>query len=191
MADAAKPAVEPPSARSHLMQVAIVVAIGVVGANGVFFVFSSIYGDDHPIADLGRLRLEFATLTAVVAGALLAVAYMAREFAHGFAALTAAAEVVFGMVALDTGRPIVLGVTLVVCGGLGIGLAWQSYKHDSRAAWSFLIALSAVLALCTLFGAPKVRAQLGIGLWIALAYPALKVVTVGALTSLRDRYGNT
>jgi hypothetical protein len=39
-----------------------------------------------------------------------------------------------------------------------------------------------------LFGAPKVRAQVGIGLWIALIFPGMCVVATTTLASLRDDY---
>jgi hypothetical protein len=81
----------------------------------------------------------------------------------------------------------VLGISLIAAGAIGIGLAWASW-HRSRAAWAFLISLTAVLAVCFLFGAPKVRNQLGIGLWTALIYPGIKTVTVVALAMMRDDY---
>jgi hypothetical protein len=190
MADAAKPAVEPPraSVQQNYAQIAIVIAVGLVALNGAFFFMSMAWADSpEKEAALFQLRGAFAMMSGTIGAASFFAALAPRLIAHGFAAVTGLLEVVFGAVALATGRPPVLGVSLIVAGVIGIGLTVSSFQR-SRAAWAFLAALSAVLAICFLFGAPKVRNQLGIGLWTALIYPGIKIIIVVALAMLRDDY---
>jgi hypothetical protein len=73
-----------------------------------------------------------------------------------------------------------------------IGLAmplmiWRSLL-GSRGAWAFLTAMCYVLAVVLLFGAPKVRAQIDIGLWTAMLIPGLLVVAGVGMTMIRRNY---
>jgi hypothetical protein len=60
--------------------------------------------------------------------------------------------------------------------------------RGSRVAWSFLTALMTVMGIVTLFGAPKVRNLLHIGLWYAIAIPGVLAVGVVALGLIRRDY---
>ena len=60
--------------------------------------------------------------------------------------------------------------------------------RGSRVAWSFLIALMTVMGIVTLFGAPKVRNLLDIGLWYAIIIPGVLAVGVVALALVRRDY---
>ena len=82
-----------------------------------------------------------------------------------------------------------LGVSLLISGVLLPILVWFSLQR-SRAAWSFLIALSIVLGIMTLFGAPKVRSLVGIPMSVALVIPALFAGAVFCLTAIDRRYKN-
>ena len=80
-----------------------------------------------------------------------------------------------------------LVVALAVAGILLPILTWFSLQK-SRIAWSFLISLSGVLCVMTLFGAPKVRSLVGISLGTALFLPALFVVALFGLSVAVHRY---
>ena len=97
---------------------------------------------------------------------------------------------VAGFFALGTSIPTVLGVTLLFLGMLVPLLIWRSLVY-SRAAWSFLLSTCAVLGLILMFGAPKVRGLLGIGLWTAMIIPGLLVLGAVALGLARRDYRET
>lgn len=122
---------------------------------------------------------------AVVAG--FAVARSPRVVGHGLAALIGVASVVGGIAAASHGLPTVVAAVLLISGVLMPLLAWLSWRH-SRAAWSFLIAIAAVLGTVDFFGATKVRGVLGVSLWTALVIPVLLFVTVAGLTAVRAEY---
>jgi len=83
-----------------------------------------------------------------------------------------------------------LTVSLVVVGALLVGLAYASSVLRSRAAWSFLISLSIVLGVMTLFGAPKIRTLVGIPMGLALVIPLAFLAIVTMLGSMGHRYKN-
>jgi len=95
-----------------------------------------------------------------------------------------------GLAALGTSIPMVLGVALVLLGVLVPLMVWRSLVY-SRAAWSFLLSTCAVLGLILMFGAPKVRGLLGIGLWTAMIIPGLLVLGAVALGLARRDYRET
>jgi len=194
----AKPAVESPRPPDPRVQTSIVITVGVIAANAMFFVLSMLYANERPQTDLGQVRYEFAKMTIVLGAAGVSCVFAPRRSAHVLALATAAGEIILGCLALSNSKPIVLAIALLVAGGIGAWLAYLSWFQRSRAAWSMLASLSSVLAVCLIFGAPKVRSQLDgvsflgihldIGLWTALIYPGLKAVTVVALWMLRDDY---
>ena len=51
------------------------------------------------------------------------------------------------------------------------------------ASLTYLIDIGAMF-----FGAPKVRGLLGVGLWVAMVVPMLKIVALAALASCRADY---
>ena len=106
---------------------------------------------------------------------------------HILAALIGAGALVAGVEAILHDLPGVMTTTLLVCGALLPLLAWMS-MHGSRASWSFTIAIISVLGLITLFGAPKVRTLLGVGLPVAALIPIVCIVAVTVLSMLGTSY---
>lgn len=85
---------------------------------------------------------------------------------------------------------ITLVVSLIVTGLILVALAYLSMVQRSRGAWSFLISMSIVLGVMTLFGAPKIRTLLGIHMSIALVIPVAFGIAAGMLGGLGQRYKN-
>ena len=107
--------------------------------------------------------------------------------AHGLAAALGLAALVGAFAAIATGVSSVVAITLLVAGVAIPWLAWKSL-HRSRAAWSFLIAMIAVLGGTTLFGSPKIRNLLGVDLGVALLIPFAKTACVVMLAMLKNDY---
>jgi len=108
-------------------------------------------------------------------------------FGHAIPAVLGLLSLIAAVFAFRAGIQGTLGVALVVVGLLLPILVWMSLQR-SRAAWSFLIALCAVLGIMTLFGAPKVRNLVGIALPVALIIPAMLAGAVFCLSLLDHRY---
>jgi hypothetical protein len=106
---------------------------------------------------------------------------------HGLAAALGILALIAAVFSFRAGIQITLTVALVIVGVLLPALAWLS-ANRSRGAWSFLISLSAVLGIMTLFGSPKVRALVGIHIGIALAIPLAFVFMLFALWAQDHRY---
>jgi hypothetical protein len=178
-------------------------ALGVVVAlNLAFLLLSWSYFDSHKELVGGALvpsyspdqmmkvRISFAVCSIIVT-ALGAIAWVRpRQIGHLLAVLFGAGYLVAVFVGLATGMPGVLAVTWLLAGGLLIVLGWQSYVRRSRAAWSIIVAICGVFAVCELFGAPKIAHALDISLWLAMISPGLKVVATFALVALRDDYAD-
>jgi hypothetical protein len=177
--------------RTQSMQMAGVIAGTALGLNLFFFLMSGMYFDDRPkmAGDIGSVRAAFAIMSFLVAGMAYAAGVAPRLVGHGLALAVGGASFVGGIAGLMSTLPVVMSLTLILCGLLLPALAYSSLKH-SRSAWAFLIAILAVLATVTFFGAPKIRHVLGIGLWHALIIPGLQIVAVIALTMLRGEYRN-
>lgn len=169
------------------MQIAALIAGTLVTFNTGFYFLSALYLADSSDAVINGIRGAFLVMTALVAVASFIAALAPRALGHGLACLLGVASIVAGCGAIAHDMPPVMGATLLIVGVLMPVLAWRSLLH-SRAAWSFLIALTAVFGGVDFFGAPKVRALLGIGLWTALIVPGLQIVTVVALVMLKDEY---
>jgi hypothetical protein len=180
-------------------------ALGCAGAfvlvNVFFYFLSASYFDSHTeiVAGAGavpsyspaqmmQVRTSFAIFAAVVAGVSFVAALKPREIGHLLPVPFGLVFVISAFPALMSSSPPVLGMTWLIAGALMLSLSWWSYRHRSRPAWAFLIALCAVFAIAELFGAPKIARALDVRLWIAMIDPALKVVAVIALSSLRDDY---
>jgi hypothetical protein len=202
--EAKKPPAKQPGPHADQIRTLVLVGFSVLLANAAFFVLSWAYykahaedlaqgaglGMTYKVVDtvaLAHAREAFAILSLVVAVAALIANRAPREIGHALATLLGLASLAAAYGAFDKGMPMVMGVTLLVVGVLMPALAYGSWKH-SRASWAFLIALVAVFGGVDLFGAPKVRGLLGVGLWTAMILPGLQFVTVYALTSLRGQY---
>ena len=110
--------------------------------------------------------------------------------AHVIPAVAGVAALIAAVFAQQSHIQITLTVALVIAGGLLIALSYFSLMR-SRAAWSFTISLSVVLAIMTLFGAPKIRTLVGIHMGVALVIPVLFFVAAGMLSTMGRRYNKT
>jgi hypothetical protein len=108
---------------------------------------------------------------------------VASLIGHVLAAIIGAASALAGIETMAHDLPAVMTTTLLLAGCLLPALAWLSLR-GSRACWSFTIAITAVLGVMTLFGAPKVRSLLGIGLPVAAIAPLVCIVAVALLSTL-------
>ena len=181
------------AAKAHSKQVAVKTAALIIGAlatmNAMFWWLSRLYFDDHGLAsaDITIVRNAFATLTFVLAVATFLASLAPRHIGHGLAVLLGLMALSSAVEALAHGLPHVMVATLSIAGVLFPVLAYLSWR-GSRAAWAFLIAMACVFGLTSLFGAPKVRAELGTSLWYALIIPGLYFTTVVSLTMRRMDY---
>ena len=179
--------------------IAVIAGISVIALNAVFLLLSWRYfigkradvaaqpiSDDHIMG----VRIAFAAFTATIGAGVVAATVSPRWVGHGIAVAMALGSTIAGLAALGTSIPMVLGVALVLLGVLVPLMVWRSLVY-SRAAWSFLLSTCAVLGLILMFGAPKVRGLLGIGLWTAMIIPGLLVLGAVALGLARRDYRET
>jgi hypothetical protein len=179
-----------PTPRKQSLKMAGVIAATVLGANALFSLMAGLYYKGHSaqaLIDIGSIRIAFGVLSLSIAGMAYVAAFAPRLIGHaiGFAAGTAA--LAGGFASLGTSFPGIVAAALLVTGVVLPVLTWRSMRH-SRPAWAFLVAVLAVLATVTFFGAPKMRNVLGIGLWYAMIIPAVYVIGVIALSMVRSEY---
>jgi hypothetical protein len=110
-----------------------------------------------------------------------------RVIGHMLPAVLSVGNLVAGVASLAGGLPFVLTVTLLVSGILIPVLAWFSYRR-SRAAWAFLVAMTGVFAVLSLFGGPRIAATLSTSLQAVLIIPVLFAAATVVLIQLRDDY---
>jgi hypothetical protein len=182
-----------PGEANPIVQLAILVGILVLVLNAGFYFISEAYFDDRvkrfgaqELARLSGARVDFAIFTVVVGGAAILAALRPRHVAHALAAAAGLASLLAAPFALDISA--VLAVTLLTVAGLFEVLIWYSMRRGSRAAWSALAAMCAVYAVVLLFGAPKVRGLLDVGMWIAMIAPGLLAIATAAFAMIRDAY---
>jgi hypothetical protein len=184
-------------------QPALRIAILCVGAflvlNVVFFLLSGSYFDGHrelvagisqpsySPAQMMHVRVTFAVFSGVVAAFAFLAGLWPRVLGHLLPVLLGAVDLIASAGAFMHDSPAVVGMTLLVCGIVMPVLAWHSYR-GSRAAWAFLVAICGVFAVVLLFGAPKVRGALDVGLWTTMILPGINAVAAFALVSLRGEY---
>ena len=166
-----------------------IIGIVLIATNAFFFLASNSYAKDHLLAnnDLMATRIAFAISSIIVGMSAFAAAYEPKLVGHGFGFLLALASFVGGIGAFIGHLPPVLGITMLIVGVLTGILAFHSMR-GSRVAWSFLTSLMTVMGIVTLFGAPKVRNLLHIGLWYAIVIPGVLAVGVVALGLIRRDY---
>jgi hypothetical protein len=131
---------------------------------------------------------SFIALVVIVTGALLAAMARPRLVGHVLSGGFGLASLLAGVMSLTGSLPPLLALVLVVMGAFTLLLTAQSLTRRSRAAWAFLSAVLAVMAVCTLFGAPKIHTLLGVNMWIALMVPGLLAVATAALGMVADDY---
>jgi hypothetical protein len=108
---------------------------------------------------------------------------------HALPAALGVASLIAAFFAYQSHIQITLTVALVVIGVLLPWVTWLSL-HGNRAGWSFLVALSIVLGVMMLFGAPKVRTLTGMHIGLALLIPAAFAFAAVALLAQSHRYKN-
>ena len=191
------PTPAPPDELKSRIQVASIVFAIAVLLNGAFYFLSQMYYDgkmskqgllgDITQATVNHTRLTFVVFTVVVVAATIATLFAAKWVSHGIAGLGAIASLIAGVYAWRGGMPGALSASLFVIGIVMPLLVWRSLVH-SRAAWAFLMSMCYVLALVLFFGAPKVRAQIDIGLWTAMIIPGLFAIAGAGMTMSRREY---
>jgi hypothetical protein len=181
-----------PGEANPIVQLAILVGILALVLNAGFYFLSEAYFDDRAkrfgaeeLARLSGARIDFAIFTLAVGGAAIVAAMRPRAVAHVLPALAGLGSLLAVPFAASLG--FVLPVTLLLVAGI-FGLLIRYSLQGSRAAWSSLAALCVVYGVVMLFGAPKIRGLVGVGMWIALIVPGLLWVATAALRMIRDEY---
>lgn len=176
-------------------QVSIIIAIVAVVLNVAFYFLSKAYFDDRAAtagviapATISATRMAFAVMSAVVGVAAIITQFAPRLMAHGIAGITGVLSLVGAVAANMKDFHPVLPVTLGLLGAIMLVLVYLSMSQRSRVAWSFLIATCAVGALCTLFGATKVRNAVDVSLYYALILPGVLVVAAVMLVGQAEDY---
>lgn len=179
------------------LQIAGLVATGLVIANVAFYFLSSMYYEDRSsiygevtAAHIQQVRINFAIFTGSVGLGTIAASARPLIVGHGLAGLFSIASLVAGVSAATHDMTPVLPASLIVGGIVMALLVWKSLMKV-RAAWSFLIGMTSVLAAVMLFGATKLRSALEVQLYIALVIPGLLAVATTALSMARDDYQET
>jgi hypothetical protein len=132
----------------------------------------------------------FLTFSTVTIGALTAAILWPRQVAHALAALFGALFLVgAGQVLFRSHMPTLIGILQAVLGAMLLRLGLASYRNNDRAAWAFLFALSGVLTVFLLFGAPRINAALRYpGLWYVMTLPGVMAAFATALYRVRKSY---
>jgi hypothetical protein len=184
------PASDPAANRSLVVSV---VAIAFVAFNVLFFALSARYADSHRAmtgggdVDLGHLRLTFAAFSTITAGGMIGAAYLPRLVGHAAPIVLAALYLGGAIMALRGGAPLVVPAALIATTAIVPALTVLSLR-GSRTAWAFLAALCGVFSVVGVFASPRIRAELGAGLWTTMIIPGLNLVAVWALASLHRAY---
>jgi hypothetical protein len=160
--------------------------------NAGFYFLSESYFDDRvkrlgaqELARLSGARWDFGILTVVVGGASILASMYPRAVAHVIPALAGAASLLAVPFAVEVG--VVLPATLLVVAA-AFGVLVRYSLQRSRAAWACLASLCVVYGVVLLFGAPKLRGLVGVGMWIAMIAPGLLGVAAAALRMIRADY---
>jgi hypothetical protein len=187
------------TANESAKRIAILCVGAFIGLNIVFYVLSSSYFESHreivagvsqpsySAAQMMHIRVTFAVFSGIVSVFGFLAAIMPRTIGHALPVVLGAVDLIASIGAFTHDSPAVVGMTLLVCGLVMPVLAWQSYR-GSRAAWAFLVAICGVFSVVELFGAPKMRGALDLGLWTTMILPGLNAVAAAALISLRGDY---
>jgi hypothetical protein len=183
------------------MRMTATCAGAVVGLNIVFYILSASYFDSHreiitgvgsvssySPAQMTTVRISFAVLSVIVAAGLFAAWLRPRLIGHLLPVLFGITLVVAGLKVAATELPRVLSAFCLVSGAVMLVLTWSSFRHRTRPAWAFLVAMCGVFAIFGVFGAPRVAHALDVSLWIALIFSGLNVVAAIALASLNSEY---
>lgn len=180
------------------IQLTIIIAVSVLLLNVLFYFLSGYYYDDKKATQgmmstitastVTSTRVSFGIFSGVTGAALVGSMFSAKWVGHIIAIGFGVAAFIAAIFAGRAGTPLALTVSLVVIGALFPALSILSLMRRSRAAWAFLSAMCWVLAIIMLFGAPKIRSQIDIGLWTAMLIPGLLAAAATALTMVRRDY---
>lgn len=181
--------------RQSAIQIAGMVLFFAALFNVAFYFLSDLYFEErvlkygaHEALAIPNVRRAFAVFTGAVALMSVLAVFAPRAIGHAIPTAAGLAALIAAYLAWGAGLQGTLAVSLVIVGVLMPVLAYLSWWQRSRAAWSFLIALCGVLALILLFGAPKVRGLVGVGLWSAMVIPGLLAVATIALSMVHREY---
>lgn len=184
-----------PGEANPIVQLAILVAILAVMLNAGFYFLSEGYFEDRvkrfglqELDRLGGARLDFALFTGVIGLGSIAAAAYPRWVAFSIPALAGVLSFAAAIGALVADLSVVLAAALFISSGMFGFLIWLSAEKKSRAGWASLAALCIVFGIVTLFGAPKVRGLVGVGLWVAMIVPGGFAIAAAALRQLRADY---
>jgi hypothetical protein len=83
--------------------------------------------------------------------------------------------------------PGVLTAATLILGVLLVALSWLSSQQHARAAWAYLISINAVLAIITMFAAPKMM-HLGLPPALVVIVPPLYLTAMTLLAISGDDY---
>lgn len=176
------------------MQLALTICGFIVALNVAFYFLSNLYFQDRArrygldeLTHIGGVRTAFAMFSISVGVTSILAALAPRWFGHGIPAVAGLASLVAAFASWSAGLQPTLWIALLIVGMLLPAVTWLSFQK-SRAAWSFLVALCSVLALMLLFGAPKVRGIVGVGLWHTLILPGMLAVGAMALVMVHRDY---
>lgn len=180
------------------VQMTIIIGVSVLLLNLLFYFLSGLYYDDKratqgmmsTITDgtVSGTRVSFALFTGLTGISLIASQFAAKWIGHLIAGALGLAAMIGAVFAGRAGMPLALTVSLVVIGLAYPALAVLSLLKQSRGAWAFLCSMCWVFAIVMLFGAPKIRSQVNIGLWTAMIIPGLLAAAGTALTMIRRDY---
>lgn len=175
--------------RPQTSQLLGIIGIVVLATNAFFFLASNSYAKDHLLAanEVMNTRIAFGVSSITVGLLAFAAPFEPKLVGHATGFLLAVASFAGGIGAFIGHLPPVLGVTMLIVAVITGILTFHSMR-GSRVAWSFLASLMTVMGIVTLFGAPKVRALLHIGLWYAIIIPGVLAVGVVALGLIRRDY---
>jgi hypothetical protein len=176
------------------IQIAGLVVTAAVITNIAFYFLSDLYFEDRTViygavssAHVNTVRMNFGIFTGSISIGAIIAAMQPRILGHALAGAFGLAAIIASIAAISHDMHPVLPGALLASGILLDVLVWRSLAR-SRAAWSFLIGMTATLAAVLLFGATKVRNVFDIGLWTALIIPGLLAVCTVALAMVRDDY---
>jgi hypothetical protein len=189
------PPAKPPDTR---IQVAIIIGVSFLLLLGAFMLLSGFYFEDKrktagmlgvQLGDdvVASTRKAYALFTLVVTIVSIAAVYWTRWVAHGLAVAAGLGSLIGSYYSFAADKPGTLTVTLFMVGVLFPLLAWRSFER-SRGAWAFLLAMCFVIGNVMTYGAPKLKATIGISLWHAMIIPSLLYVAGIAFAVLRADY---
>ncbi len=92
-----------------------------------------------------------------------------------------------GIATVQSGLPFVLAVALAMFGVAALVLARASWR-GSRIGWAFAVTLDGVMAVCNLFGSPKIAHLVGIPIGAAALPCAVAALSCIALATLSADY---